>query len=56
MIKICKDCKKEFELTEKEARWFMHMNLAVPCRCKQCRKLRKIAMEEEAKKWQIKKE
>ncbi len=49
MIKKCKDCKKEFELTEKEANWFASRNLNAPVRCKQCRKLRKIAKKEEAK-------
>jgi hypothetical protein len=41
MVKICKDCGQEFELTEKEEQWFIERKLVPPARCKSCRNKRK---------------
>ncbi len=41
MVKICKDCGQEFELTEKEEHWFTERKLVPPVRCKSCRNKRK---------------
>lgn len=41
MLKICKDCGQEFELTEKEEHWFTERKLVPPARCKSCRNKRK---------------
>lgn len=36
--KICKECKKEFVLTEENCKWFESNNLHQPERCEDCRK------------------
>jgi hypothetical protein len=46
VISICKDCKKSFIITKKEADWFGERNYVLPVRCYPCRKKRK---EEKAK-------
>ena len=41
MKKVCVQCKKEFELTESEIKYFKSKNLSVPKRCKACREQNK---------------
>lgn len=42
---ICKDCGKEFELPEKEVKWFKDRGLETPKRCKECRITRREEKE-----------
>ena len=42
MLKKCKECGQEFELTDKEAQWFIERQLTPPARCKSCRSKRKV--------------
>lgn len=37
----CKDCGKEFEITEGEKNFYLSKNLSLPKRCKDCRQKRK---------------
>ncbi|MDE6834450.1 MAG: zinc-ribbon domain-containing protein, partial [Ruminococcus sp.] len=40
---ICKQCHREFEITDSEIRYFRSKNLNIPKRCRNCRKInRKI--------------
>ena len=38
---ICKDCKKEFDFTVGEQRFYEEKGFAVPIRCKECRDAKK---------------
>lgn len=44
--KTCRDCGKVFEITRAEHIFFESHNMALPKRCKACRKARKEAREE----------
>lgn len=47
---ICKDCGKEFELTEREVKWFEQKGLQSPKRCKECRIMRKEEKENQLRR------
>ena len=38
---ICKDCKKEFDFTVGEQRFYEEKGFAAPIRCKECRDAKK---------------
>lgn len=38
---VCKDCGKEFELTDAEQEWFKIKGFEFPKRCKECRQSKK---------------
>lgn len=44
----CKECGNEFELTEKEEKFFIDRKLELPKRCKDCR----VRRREERKEWE----
>ena len=49
---ICKDCKKEFDFTVGEQRFYEEKGFAAPIRCKECRdakKARNLEREEDEK-------
>ena len=46
MKKICKQCGKEFELTDSEIEYFKSKNLSVPKRCKACRDQNKASKKD----------
>lgn len=41
MMLTCKDCGKEFEVTEGEQSWYAERGWDVPKRCKPCREVAK---------------
>ena len=41
--KICKDCGNNFTITKSEYVFFTKKDLSLPCRCQECRSLRKAA-------------
>jgi len=41
LIKTCRDCGCDFELSEKEAEWYSERGLDEPERCKECRDARR---------------
>ena len=41
----CKECGNEFELTEKEKKFFIDKGLELPKRCKECRLRRRAERE-----------
>ena len=45
LVKICRDCKSEFIISEGEQRFFEYRNLTLPTRCKQCRAKKKCREE-----------
>lgn len=60
IILICKECGKEFTVTQEEQKYFKSMNYELPKRCIDCRQLRKAArkaveIEVKAKQEAIKK-
>ncbi len=48
--RVCKDCGKEFSITADEAGWYKGHNFELPVRCHSCRKNRKNAAKQDAKK------
>lgn len=49
---VCKDCKKEFDFTVGEQRFYEEKGFAAPIRCKECRdakKARNLEREEAEK-------
>lgn len=40
-VLVCKDCSKEFVLTEGEQEFYKEKGLTEPLRCPDCRKVRK---------------
>ena len=42
---ICKQCGKEFEITEREAEFFLSKGMKLPKRCKECRSANKKKKE-----------
>lgn len=42
----CMDCKKVFEMTSGEIKWYEEKNLIIPKRCPECRHARKQARYE----------
>lgn len=40
---ICKDCKKEFILSEGEQEFYKSKGFVEPIRCKECRQARKLS-------------
>ena len=54
---ICKDCKKEFDFTVGEQRFYEEKGFAAPIRCKECRdakKARNLEREEVEKRHKLK--
>lgn len=45
---ICKQCGKEFEITEGEADFFLSKGMELPKRCKECRQANKIKKENDS--------
>ena len=45
---ICKQCGKEFEITEREAEFFLSKGMKLPKRCKECRQANKIKKENDS--------
>ena len=45
---ICKQCGKEFEITEGEAEFFLSKGMELPKRCKECRQANKIKKENDS--------
>ena len=45
---ICKQCGKEFEITEGEADFFLSKGMKLPKRCKECRQANKIKKENDS--------
>jgi len=43
MMRVCKECGKEFELAPGEIKFYKSKNLALPKRCKECRDKNKAA-------------
>lgn len=41
----CKECGQEFEVSEKEERFFKSKGLEIPKRCKECRLKRRLERE-----------
>lgn len=41
--KCCKDCSKDFEITDEEQSFFNSKGLEIPSRCKECRRKRRNA-------------
>ena len=49
LVQICKDCGKEFTITASEQEFYESKELALPKRCADCRKARKMQTQDEAK-------
>lgn len=56
MKRTCKQCGKEFELTEGEISFFKSKNLELPKRCKDCRKGNQTAEQREVEKKNVDKQ
>lgn len=41
MLTECKDCEKDFELSQGEIDFYKSKGFELPKRCKQCRRIRK---------------
>lgn len=48
MKKVCKQCGKEFELSDSEIEYFKSKNLSIPKRCKECREQNKTGNQNNA--------
>ena len=48
MKRTCKQCGKEFVITQSEINFYKSKNLSIPKRCKECRKSNKARKEAEA--------
>lgn len=46
MKRVCKQCGKEFELTQSEIQFYKSKNLNIPKRCQECRKANKQARQD----------
>ncbi len=49
---ICKDCQKEFTLSDAEQKYFLQNGLVLPKRCLACRRARKKSKRDEQKQKQ----
>lgn len=56
MKRICKQCGKEFTLTQSEINFYKSKNLAFPKRCKECREENKVKKQAESKETAAKSE
>lgn len=43
IVKRCKECSKEFDITDEEQNFFISKGLEIPSRCKECRRKRRNA-------------
>lgn len=45
LVQVCKDCGKEFTITVSEQNFYESKELALPKRCEECRKARKVTTQ-----------
>ena len=43
--KNCKDCEREFEITEGEQKFYSEKGFELPARCKECRAAKKARLQ-----------